>query len=258
MSTHDEAVAINRRHREKMVEEGCGYTIPWLDLDVALIRQYAKGQLDPVPELSLAMYPLSVFLDVEGKDVLCLAAGGGQQSAVFALLGARVTVVDLAEGQLEGDRKAAAHYGYEVTTIQADMRDLSCLEDSSFDTVYGTGMSYVPDIRPVYSEVARLLRTGGIYRVDFSNPALDFVEWDGRAYCITRPYSTRVNQREDGAIEFRHYMNEVFNGLIAEGFFIQQVHETPHYLQDTQAPPGSWTHQHTYLAGGFIIVARKK
>jgi 2-polyprenyl-3-methyl-5-hydroxy-6-metoxy-1,4-benzoquinol methylase len=32
---------------------------------------------------------------LDGLRVLCLASGGGQQSAAFALLGAQVTVVDL-------------------------------------------------------------------------------------------------------------------------------------------------------------------
>ena len=53
------------------------------------------------------------------KDVLCLAAGGGQQSAVFGLLGARVTVIDFTQGQLDGDITAAKHYGYPVETICA-------------------------------------------------------------------------------------------------------------------------------------------
>lgn len=111
------------------------------------------------------MTPRNILTDVDDKDVLCLASGGGQQSAVFGLLGARVTVVDLAQGQLAGDREAAAHYGYEVTTIQADMRDPSCLDDESFDLVFqATSMGYVPHVREVYSQVARVLRSGGLYR----------------------------------------------------------------------------------------------
>ena len=258
MSERDEAAVANERHWERMVEEGCGYTIPWLHLNVALLRQYAKNQLAPVQE-PLFVYPPSVLLDVEGKDVLCLAAGGGQQSAVFGLLGARVTVMDLAEGQLKGDRKAAAHYGYEVTTIHADMRDLSCLDDESFDLVYGTAMCYVPDVREVYSEVARVLKTGGIYRVDFGEPAVHFVEWDGEAYRITKPYAERIDRREDGAIEFRHYLSDIFNGLLEVGLSIQQVQETPHYLRhNPQTRPGSWTHHQTYVAGEFVIVAEKE
>lgn len=35
--------------------------------------------------------------NVEDKDVLCLASGGGQQSVVLSPLGARATVVDICE-----------------------------------------------------------------------------------------------------------------------------------------------------------------
>jgi SAM-dependent methyltransferase len=222
------------------------------------LRQYIAGRLNPVPYPLYELSPPSILADVEGKDVLCLALGGGQQSAVFGLLGARVTVVDLAEGQLRGDREAAAHYGYDVTTVHADMRDLSCLADDSFDLVYGTATAYIPDVREVYSGVARILRTGGVFRIDLGNPAVYFVDWDSEGYRITAPYSQKVKHREDGAIEFRHYMADIFNPLIAEGFSIQGVYDEPHYLQtDPPAEPGEWTHHQRYVAGGFIVVARK-
>src|SRR5207244_1355158 len=102
MSIHDEIAVANEQLWEKLVREECGYTIPWLALDPVLLRQYATGQLETVPDSLIEMYPPGVLADVEGKEVLCLASGGGQQSAVFGLLGARVTVVDLAEGQLVG------------------------------------------------------------------------------------------------------------------------------------------------------------
>ena len=172
MVTHDEVSIANKKLWEEEVEKGCGYTIPWLDLDVSLLRQYAGGELEVLPEPYTCIYPASVLEDVAGKDVLCLAAGGGQQSAVFGVLGARVTVVDLAEGLLEGDRRAAAHYGYDVTTHYADMRDLSCLSDQTFDLVYGTALCYIPDVYQVYAGVARVLRSGGMFRVDTSQPAV--------------------------------------------------------------------------------------
>lgn len=206
------------------------------------------------------MYPASILADVENKDVLCLASGGGQQSAVFALLGAQVSVVDLAEGQLDGDRQAAAHYGYEVTTIRADMRDLTCLDNRSFDLVYqAPSMAYVPSVRQVYAQVARLLRTSGMYRVELTNPATEFVDcddWDGEGYRITRSYNERVRRRADGAIEFRHYLSDIFNGLLAVGLSIQQVEERQHgQQQNAEVRPGSWEHWMTYVTG-FAIVAR--
>jgi len=259
MNARDEIAETNRKHWERMVEEGCGFTVPWLDLDRNLIVRYAAGDLEPVPEPLIEVYPTSVLANVEGKDVLCLASGGGQQSAVFGLLGARVTVVDIAEGQLDGDRKAAAHYGYEVTAIHGDMRDLSCLGDESFDLVYqAPSMAYVPDVRQVYSGVARVLRPGGLYRVHFTNPATEFADWDGEGYRITVPYAERTLRRADGAIEFRHYLSDIFNGLLDLGFSIQHVEEDPQCRQqDPQAPPGSWAHSLMYLVG-FAVVARKE
>ena len=262
MDKHDEIAAANKQHWEKMAQEGCGFTRPWLDLDPALIRQYVSGQLARPPEPLGEMHPAGVLAGVQGRDVLCLASGGGQQSAVFALLGARVTVVDLAQGQLDGDRAAAAHYGYQVTTILADMRDLSCMDDGSFDLVYqAPSMAYIPDVRPVYAGVARLLRPGGLYRVEFTNPATEFVDcddWDGEGYRITRPYAERIRHRADGAIEFRHYLRDIFNGLLAVGLSIQHVQEALDCHQpDAPAPPGTWAHWQTYVTG-FTIGARKE
>ena len=254
----DEVAIANERHWQTMVKEGCGYTIPWLNLDVDRLREYATGSLDGRDEPFFVIQPPSVLSDVEGKDVLCVAAGGGQQSAVFGLLGAHVTVVDLAEGQLEGDKQAAAHYGYRLSTIHGDMRDLSFLDDHSFDLVYGTGMCYVPIVRDVFLSIARILRIGGIYTSDFGQPAVHFVAWDGEAYRITQPYSQKTNYRPDGAIEFRHYMSDIFNGIIGAGFSIREVHEQPQYLHlGSDVPPGSWTHEEAYVAGKFVIVACK-
>ena len=164
MEFKDEIAASNQIHWERMAAEGCGYTIPWLDLDISLFQRYLEGEIQTLPEPYEGLYPVSIFADVQEKEVLCLASGGGQQSAVFGLLGAHVTVVDLAEGQLNGDRKAAAHYGYDVKTVQADMRNLSALEDNSFDLIYqANSIGYVPDVRPVFNEAARVLRKTGLY-----------------------------------------------------------------------------------------------
>jgi len=73
--------------------------------------------------------------DLSGKRVLCLAGGGGQQSAAFALLGAQVTVIDLSDTQLERDARRGALW-LSATLISGDMRDLSALGSQSFDVVW--------------------------------------------------------------------------------------------------------------------------
>lgn len=247
-----------------MVKENCGFTKPWLDLDPKAIKKFASGRLRKTPRPLNAIYPSSILSNVKGKDVLCLASGGGQQSAVFGILGAKVTVADIAHGQLEGDKKAANHYGYRVTTIQADMNDLSMIKDRSFDLVYqAPSMGYIPDVRKVYKEVARILKPGGLYAADAQNPLSQFVDessWDGQGYRISVPYVIKRKRRakDKNVVEFRHYLSDAFNGLIECGFTIEHMQEMPNELyQDGKPESGSWAHFLLYVPGLFSILAKK-
>lgn len=262
MRKPDEIASANKQCWEKLVKEGVGCTRPYLELDVEAFRAYREGEADALPE-PCSDDPANriAMAQARGKDVLCLGAGGGQQSALFGLLGANVTVLDLCEGQLAGDRTAAAHYGYEVTAIQGDMRDLSALPHGSFDIVYGTGTCYIPDVCQVFAGVGRVLRTAGIYRADFMNSATEFVDrtdWDGVGYRITRPYAQRERCRPDGAMEFRNYLGEVFTGLLDAGFEISRVCEPFDELPQAHAEPGSYAHWRAFIGGGFTVIARKR
>ena len=153
----DELAGYNKDRWDELVRSDVEYSRPWLDLD----ERSARERVDPRGLLN----------EITGKDVLCLASGGGQQSAAFAVLGARVIVYDLSDAQLEQDRAAAAHYHIPVRTIQGDIRDLSPLEDDAFDIVYEEySLEFVPDVRPVFTEVARVIRPGGFYYLGFGNP----------------------------------------------------------------------------------------
>jgi len=57
--------------------------------------------------------------DLRGKNVLCLAAGGGWQSILYASAGANVTVVDLSPGMLRLDEREARKRKLAVQTIEA-------------------------------------------------------------------------------------------------------------------------------------------
>ena len=63
--------------------------------------------------------------DITDKKVLCLAAGGGRQSAIYAATGAKVTVVDISPAMLELDREVAAERGIDLQVVETSMDDLS-------------------------------------------------------------------------------------------------------------------------------------
>ncbi len=256
----DELARYNKERWEDLAEAGVVFSRPALDLDEASARR----MLDPHGLLGSA----------EGKSVLCLASGGGQQSAAFGLLGADVTVFDLSETQLARDREAAAHYGLTFKTVQGDMRDLSSFGADAFDVVWHPhSIKFVPDVRGVFAEVARVLRPGGLYQLDCPNPfvaGLDERDWNGEGYPLRLPYvdgaevvcaDTRWevwdgegNRRMvEGPKEFRHTLSTLVNGLVENGFIILGLWED--LCEDAAAPPGSWEHFKRIAPPGFALWA---
>src|SRR5262249_39665032 len=117
--------------------------------------------------------PRDWFGDLAGRNVLCLASGGGQQGPILAAAGARVVVLDQSPAQLQRDRDVAAREGLSLAAVEGDMRDLSRFADGSFDLVFHpVSNCFVPDVRPVWREAFRVLRPGGALLAGFSNPTL--------------------------------------------------------------------------------------
>src|SRR5215216_2459887 len=216
----DESTRYNMKRWKALVDANALFTRPALNLDLASARE----KLDPEGRLG----------NVAGKEVLCLACGGGQQSAAFAILGARVTVFDLSEDQLRRDQEAAAHYGVEIQTRQGDMRDLSCFGEASYDIVYHAySLGFVPNARAVFQQVARFIRTGGIYYFNCANPffiGLSEKDRNGEGYTLSHPYvdGAEVTYEDQDWVydrskldaqilpprEYRHTLSTLFSGLI--------------------------------------------
>jgi ubiquinone/menaquinone biosynthesis C-methylase UbiE len=258
----DDLAATNRARWNALVEANVEYSRPMLDLT----PDTARTLLDP----------MGLMGDVTGKEVLCLASGGGQQSAAFALLGANVTVFDLSDKQLERDREAAAHYGVTIRTVHGDMRHLNAFADASFDLVYHAfSINFVPAVEPVLAEVARVSRPGALYRIQWHNPFTQLIEptqdWTGSGYQLRYEY---VNGREatelfptwtvdeaDGSKrelesprEFVHSLSTMINTLVQNGFVILRAAE---YVGDGRdAAPGSWWHYMRVAAPYLTIWAR--
>ena len=93
------------------------------------------------------------------------------------------------------------------------------------------------------------------------NSATEFVDdtdWDGVGYRITKPYAQRERCRPDGMMEFRHYLGEVFDGLISLGFLIQRVLESPGKLPSPKDRQGSHRHWGAFIGGSYTILAKKE
>lgn len=244
----DAVYEYNHERWEALAKADALFTRPKLDLDVNKARDY------------LMLDRLGITGDLEEKKVLCLASGGGQQSAAFALLGADVSVLDISHSQLERDKAAAKHYGVEVSVFQGDMRDLSCFDDNSFDIVWHPySLTFVPDSRVVFHQVSRILNAGGLYYLMCANPffaGLTHNDWNGEGYTLKHPYEdetmitysdqewvydkSQSKSKIEGPREYTQTLSRIMNGLIKEGFLLSFFSEVK--SPDPEAEPGSWSH----------------
>jgi SAM-dependent methyltransferase len=242
----DELTQFNKERWEELSRAGISYSKPWLDLT----KEIARLRVDPE----------GVLGNLQGRDVLCLAAGGGQQSAALALLGAHVTVLDLSDEQLNRDIETVGHYGFEIRAIQGDIRDLSALRGHTFDLVWhGYSINFVPDAFTVFRQVSSVMREKGQYRLHFANPfvfGLWLEKWTEHGYPLGRPYTDGPFHRDDpywsfsladggrararAPKEFVHTLSAVVNALISNSFTICGVWEDR--TGNIDAEPGSWEH----------------
>lgn len=171
--------------------------------------------------------PADWLKDVKGKKVLCLAGAGGLQAPLLACAGAEVTVLDLSEKMLEKDQKIAEAEQLNIRIEKGNMCDLSRFEDGSFDYILNpSSLMYVPDVKPVFREVSRVLKNGGIFIMMAPNPVnylCDFVEDEKGGYykAVNRmPYCSADFDKESDWVEYGHTMEDYIGGQIACGLVI--------------------------------------
>lgn len=190
--------------------------------------------------------PMDWFPPLAGADVLCLASGGGQQGPVLAAAGARVTVFDNSPAQLKQDQLVAARESLRIATVEGDAANLSMFADNSFDLVFNPCSTvFMPDVRAVWKECARVLRPGGVLMTGSMNPVhyiFDLYKADEGVLEVTHsiPYSDLTSipkedleeHMEKGLpVEFGHSLTDLLGGQCDAGFMITDMYED--YMLDS-------------------------
>ncbi len=203
---------------------------------------------------------------VKGLDVLCLASGGGWQSILYAVAGARVCVADISPAMLALDEREAARRRVRVRTVETSMDDLSMFESEQFDIVHQpVSTCYVPRVQAVYAQVARVLKPRGLYISQHKTPtSLQIVERDtqdryvlGIGYYHRDPLPDVADRsyREEGATEYLHRWEELVGDLCCAGFVIEDLVEPRR--GDPAARPGHFRHRGQFIAPYVRIKARR-
>jgi len=190
--------------------------------------------------------PMEWFPPLTGADVLCLASGGGQQGPVFAAAGARVTVFDNSPAQLKQDQLVAEREALPIRTVEGDAANLSMFADASFDMVFNPCSTvFMPDVRTVWKECARVLRPGGVLMTGSMNPVhyiFDLYKADEGILEVAHsiPYSDLTSipkedleeHMEKGLpVEFGHSLTDLLGGQCDAGFVITDIYED--YMLDS-------------------------
>lgn len=232
---HSDPATHNRRAWDSLVAKGNRWTKP---VSVEQIAAARNGEIKIVltPEKPI---PQPWLMPVEGKKILCLAGGGGQQAPILAAAGAEVTTLDNSPSQLEQDQVVAKREGLTICSVLGDMRDLSTFEDGSFDMIVNPcSNSFIPNVNPVWKECYRVLRTGGSLMAGFINPLAHIFDYDKMesGELLVRhkiPYSDYDLPEEerqalidqDEPLWFGHSLEDQVGGQIAAGFAITGFYE---------------------------------
>lgn len=242
----------NRRAWDAMVRQKQRFARPAHDRDFNI----SMKELDPCGWLG----------EVNGKKILCLAAGGGRQGPIYAAAGADVTVVDISSAQLELDREVAAERKLDLQTIHTSMDDLSMFAHAEFDmVVQPVSTCYVPDIRRTYLEVARVTKPSGLYVSQHKQPVSmqSGTEASSTGYSIMEPYYREGPlqpvvgslHREEGTLEYLHRWDQLIGCMCRAGFVIEDLTEPVH--AKTDAACGSFGHRSQFVPPYVRIKARR-
>lgn len=226
----------NRQSWDRQVERGNPWTVP---VCAEVIARARGGDWSIILTPTKAV-PREWFPPLEGLDILCLAGSGGQQGPILAAAGARVTVFDNSPNQLGQDRLVADREGLALETIRGDMADLSLFPDHRFDLiVHPVSNLFVPDVKPVWKEAFRVLRSGGTLLSGMMNPVhyiFDYFALERGEFRVAHriPYSdladltaeerARLAERDE-PLEFGHSLDDLIGSQIAAGFMLTGFYE---------------------------------
>lgn len=177
--------------------------------------------------------PHEWFGDLQGKQVLGLASGGGQQIPIFSALGAACTVLDYSSRQCESERLVAEREGYRVTVIQADMSRRLPFDDGAFDLIFHpVSNSYLEEVKPVFKECFRVLKKGGVLLCGLDNGFSYIFDDTGRNIRYKLPFNPLKDSqayedsiKNDWGITFSHTLEEQIGGQLEAGFTLTHLYE---------------------------------
>jgi len=211
------------------------------------------------PELVLCSTELGFLKGCTGKRACVLGSGDNEVAFALAGLGCEVTSVDISERRIEVAKERAKELGIKQYFIQADVCDLSMINDGSFDYVYTGGhMSlWISDIWKFYGEAGRILSNNGLLMINEFHPIRRL--WsESKDYQPSQGYFDRGPHRftnEEGKETYEYYWTvaDHIQAVINAGCRIEKMEE--YELNDHEFTGTEFNSDK--LPGHLMIIGRK-
>jgi SAM-dependent methyltransferase len=177
--------------------------------------------------------PKDWFGPLQGKEVLGLASGGGQQMPIFAALGAKVTLLDYTQAQLDSDCLVSKREGFPLKAIKADMSQPLPFPNDCFDLIFfPVSNVYIEEAKPLFKECYRILKRGGRLLSGLDNGVNFITNEDEKEIVNSFPFNPLKNPEQmaelaknDDGVEFSHTLDEQIGGQLEAGFHLQALYE---------------------------------
>lgn len=188
--------------------------------------------------------PKEWFCPMANAEILGLASGGGQQMPIFSALGARCTVLDYSDAQLDSERLVAEREGYAIDIVKGDMSKPLPFANESFDLIFHpVSNCYVEEVISIWRECRRVLKKGGILLAGLDNGISYAFNDEETAMCRSLPFNPlrdkalyQESLQKDWGVQFSHTIEEQIGGQLKAGLVLKDVY------QDTSGSGGLHDH----------------
>ena len=182
---------------------------------------------------------LDLLGDVNGKKILHLQCHFGQDSLSLALMGAKVTGVDLSDRAIAKAQELNIQLQLDAQFICCDIYDLPNHLNDTFDIVftsYGT-IGWLPDLNKWSAVISQFLKPDGKFVMAEFHPVVWMFDTNFKevfySYFNIKPiienetgtYADQYSEIESQTITWNHPTSEVLNALINAGLEINAFNE---------------------------------
>lgn len=220
---------INSLTIDKWVEDGWVWSVP-ITHKKFLEAKTGKWDMLLTPTKNV---PKEWFGNLENKNVLGLASGGGQQMPIFAALGAKCTLIDYSQKQIDNDIFVSKRENYNIKTIKYDMTKKFPFEDESFDLIFHpVSNCYVENVSHICSECYRVLKKGGRLMSGLDNGINFLFDENSKEIKYKLPFNPLKDKKlldellnKNDGIQFSHTIEEQIRGQLKCGFKLIDIYE---------------------------------